>query len=292
VPGSRAAAVCTGAPNARSEGLARIGSEGAAMIYVGTSGFKFDDWKGHFYPEGLKDKEWLEYYSQRFNCLEVNSTYYRLMHPAVFFHMANKVPERFEFTVKTYRSLTHEAGTDNAADFTAFIDSMRPLIEAGKFGCVLAQFPTSFHNTPGSRAYLSHLCDRFSEYPLVIEFRNREWVKDEVIQLLRERAVGWCAVDEPQFRSLMPPIVEATSPIGYVRFHGRNAKQWWSNDSKLRYDYLYSKDELQEWIPKITGLAQQTQKVYVFMNNCYQGKAATNAVELRGLLENTGAAMG
>jgi len=122
----------------------------------------------------------------------------------------------------------------------------------------------------------------------VVEFRNREWVKDEVFEFLRERQIGWCAVDEPQFKSLMPPIVMATSPVGYVRFHGRNYRQWWAGHSKLRYDYLYSKDELQEWIPKIQTLAQEAQKVYVFMNNCFQGQAATNAIELRDLLQESG----
>jgi len=255
------------------------------MIHVGTSGFKFDDWKGAFYPPDVKQKDWLNYYGERFNCLEVNATYYRLLHPATFFHMTNKVPDAFLFTVKAYRSLTHEPGTDNEADFATFLESVQPLIQAEKFGCLLAQFPTSFHNTPGSRDYLSSLCDHFSDHPLVIEFRNREWVKDEVFDFLTERQVGWCAVDEPQFRSLMPPIVRATSPIGYVRFHGRNYKKWWSGDSKQRYDYLYSGEELQEWVPKIRGLAEQTDRVYVFMNNCFQAQAAKNAVEMRSLLE-------
>jgi len=255
-----------------------------AMIYVGTSGFKFDDWKGTFYPEDLKPKEWLNYYGSQFNCLEVNATYYRLLHPATFFHMANKVPDGFQFTVKAYRTLTHEPGSDNEADFATFIDSVQPLIEADKFGCLLAQFPTSFHNTPGNRRYLAHLCDRFADYPLVVEFRNRQWAKDEVFDFLRERQVGWCAVDEPQFRSLMPPIALATSPLGYVRFHGRNYKKWWSGDSKQRYDYLYSREELQEWVPKIRGLEQETDRVYIFMNNCFQAQAAKNAVEMQSLL--------
>jgi uncharacterized protein YecE (DUF72 family) len=255
-----------------------------AMIYVGTSGFKFDDWKGTFYPEDVKQKEWLNYYGSRFNCLEVNSTYYRLLHPATFFHMANKVPDGFLFTVKAYRSLTHEPGSDNEADFATFRDSLQPLIEAGKFGCVLAQFPTSFHNTPGNRQYLAGFCGQFSEHPLVIEFRNREWVVDEVFDFLRSRQVGWCAVDEPQFRSLMPPIAVATSPVGYVRFHGRNYQTWWKGGSKKRYDYLYNRDELLEWVPKIRQLAQETERVYVFMNNCYMAQAAKNAEEMRGLL--------
>jgi uncharacterized protein YecE (DUF72 family) len=255
------------------------------MIYVGTSGFKFDDWKGHFYPEGIKEKEWLNYYGSQFECLEVNATYYRLLHPATFFHMANKVPEGFQFTVKTYRSLTHEPGTDNEGDFAAFIESIQPLIEAEKFGCVLAQFPTSFHNTPGNRAYLAGFCDHLDGYPLVIEFRNRQWVRDEVYDFLRERQVGWCAVDEPQFRSLMPPVAIATSTIGYVRFHGRNYKKWWTGGSKERYDYLYSREELDEWVPRIRDIEGQTERVYVFMNNCFQAQAAKNAVEMRSLLE-------
>jgi len=255
------------------------------VIYVGTSGFKFDDWKGTFYPEGVKEKDWLSYYGSRFDCLEVNSSYYRLFSPATFYHMANKVPEGFHFTVKAYRTLTHEIGSDNAGDFAAFRESLEPLVEAGKFGCVLAQFPTSFHNTPGNRQYLAHLCDQFSDHPLVIEFRNREWVRDEVYEFLRARQVGWCAVDEPQFRFLMPPVVVATSPIGYVRFHGRNYQAWWSGDSKKRYDYLYGREELMEWVPRIRKLAEQTERVYVFMNNCFMGQAAKNAEEMRGLLE-------
>jgi uncharacterized protein YecE (DUF72 family) len=258
------------------------------MICVGTSGFKFADWKGPFYPEELKDKDWLSYYGQHFNCLEVNSTYYRLLHPAVFFQMARKVPDGFRFTVKAYRSLTHEPGAENEQDFQTFIASLQPLTEAGKFGCVLGQFPSSFHNTPGNRQYLTQFFEHFRDYPLVIEFRNREWAKDEVVEFLRSRQVGWCAVDEPQFRSLMPPMAIATSPIGYVRFHGRNYDKWWSNDKNARYDYLYSEAELKEWVPKIRGLEQQTDIVYVFMNNCFGGQAAKNAADMQGLLGGGG----
>lgn len=255
------------------------------MIYVGTSGFKFEDWKGRFYPAKIKEKDWLEYYGERFSCVEVNASFYRLMHPATFFHMANKVPDGFHFTVKAYRSLTHEVGSDNEADFTTFLESLQPLLEAGKFGCVLAQFPTSFHNTPGARQYLAQLLDHFADCPLVVEFRNREWLKDEVFDFLRERQVGWCAVDEPQFRTLMPPVAVATSRIGYVRFHGRNYQNWWKQgEGKDRYDYLYSREELTEWVPKIRKLADETDTVYVFMNNCFAGKAAQNAAELREVL--------
>lgn len=258
-----------------------------AAIYVGTSGFKFDDWKGRFYPEAVKEKDWLKYYAQRFNCLEVNSSYYRHNHPNTYARMMEKVPPGFHFTVKAHRTMTHEAGTDNAEDLRLFLESIRPLAEAGEFGCVLAQFPTSFHNTPENRSYLATFRDRLAALPLVIEFRGRDWLEDAVFDCLREREIGFCAVDEPQFKSLMPPVAVATSPIGYVRFHGRNYDKWWKGGEggKERYDYLYSKAELEEWVPKIHRVAADTQRVYVFMNNCFQGQAAANAVDMRSLLE-------
>ncbi len=255
-------------------------------IYVGTSGFRFADWKGPFYPEGLKEKDWLSYYAQRFNCLEVNASYYRLMPPSTYANMGKRVPEGFEFTVKAYRTMTHEFETDNAADFDTFIGSVAPLVETKKLGCLLAQFPTRFHNTPENRDYLAEFHSRLRDYPLVVEFRSRDWVDEGVFDFLRQQQIGFCAVDEPHFSSLMPPIAVATSPIGYVRFHGRNAQNWWKQaEGKDRYDYHYSQEELEEWVPKIERLAEETQKTYVFMNNCFAGQAAVNALELRGLLD-------
>jgi uncharacterized protein YecE (DUF72 family) len=254
------------------------------MIRVGTSGFKFADWKGRFYPEALDERKWLEYYAERFNTVEVNSTYYRLLPPATFFQMAKKVPEGFDFTVKAYRTSTHEIGPETAADIAAFKESLRPLIEAGKFGCVLAQFPTSFHNTPEARGHLVRFREEFAGYPLVIEFRNREWLEEAVFDFLRENEIGFCGVDEPQLKSLLPPLAVATSDIGYVRFHGRNAKKWWSGSKEERYDYLYSAEELREWAPRIRRLEQQTRRVYVFMNNCFAGQAAVNAGQMREIL--------
>lgn len=256
------------------------------MIRIGTSGFKFDDWKGTFYPAGLAANRWLEYYAERFDALEVNASYYRLIHPATFFQMAMKVPEGFEFTVKAYRTLTHEIGEQSSADLEQFIASVQPLVEARKFGCILAQFPSRFHYSPEAEGYVGEFAEAFGEMPLVVEFRHRSWARDEVFDFLRRREIGYCAVDEPQFSSLMPPTTVATSRIGYVRFHGRNYQDWWSSGDKKRYDYLYTQDELKEWVPKLERLDDATDKVYVFMNNCYAGKAAVNAGQMKNLLQH------
>jgi uncharacterized protein YecE (DUF72 family) len=257
-----------------------------AQVFVGTSGFRFPDWKGHFYPESVKEKDWLAYYGQRFNCLEINSSYYRQNTPATYARMIERVPAGFQFAVKAFRTLTHEAGSDNEQDFRVFVDSLQPFLEADEFACVLAQFPTSFHNTPDNRHYLAEFQDRFANLPLVVEFRGREWVDEAVFGFLREHKVGFCAVDEPKLAALMPPVAVATSDLGYVRFHGRNAANWWKpTEGKDRYDYHYSKEELEEWVPKIDQVAEETSKIYIFMNNCFQGQAAANAMDIRGLLE-------
>jgi uncharacterized protein YecE (DUF72 family) len=254
------------------------------VIRLGTSGFKFDDWKGHFYPPGVAEKDWLAFYAQRFSCLEVNSTYYRILNAAIFRSMARKVPRGFLFTVKAHRTMTHEVGPGTAEDFKTFIGSVEPLLEEKKFGCLLAQFPTRFQNVPENRSYLLDFKERCAGLPLVVEFRSRDWLQPETFNFLRENELSFCCVDEPQFRSLMPPVAEATSSISYVRFHGRNYENWWSGDVKRRYDYLYSLDELKEWAPKIRRLDDMSSECFVFMNNCYQAKAATNALQFADLL--------
>lgn len=254
-------------------------------VYVGTSGFKFADWKIEFYPAGVPEKNWLNFYATQFNCLEINATYYRPVHPATFAQMAAKTPEGFQFTVKAYQSMTHGWDEDNESDFPLFIDSLRPLTEAGKFGGVLAQFPNSFRPDEDTRAYLGRFRQLLGELPAAVEFRHRDWVTEETFELLRRHQLAWCAVDEPQFRSLVPPVAAATSTVGYVRFHGRNYQTWWKGDNKSRYDYLYSAEELAEWVPKIERLDDETGKVFVFMNNCFGAQAAKNAADIRGLLK-------
>ena len=253
------------------------------MLYIGTSGFKFPDWKGEFYPPELRPADWLSYYAKHFNCLEINASYYRLLGAKVAAQMSAKVPSGFLFTVKAYRTLTHEIPSQTGEDWEIFEDSLQPFISEQKFGCVLAQFPTSFCPTAQNLCYLEKMREKLADYPLVMEFRRRDWLMEETFSWLKEHDIGFCGVDEPQCGSLMPPVARATSDLGYVRFHGRNAKEWWSGNRELRYDYLYSEAELQEWIPKIQSLDQTAEKTFVFLNNCHAGKAVKNALYLKAV---------
>ncbi|MDP2871035.1 MAG: DUF72 domain-containing protein [Bacillota bacterium] len=262
------------------------------MILLGTAGFSYADWRGVLYPDALPARDMLAFYATRFSAVELDFTYYRMPTAATLGSMARRTPPGFEFCVKAFRGMTHELPEDPGdipATFHQFLEALRPLHDNGKLGCVLLQFPWAFRCGGDSREYLETCAELLRDVPTVVEFRNSEWVADpvreDVLGDLRRMGFGFCAVDEPRLKGLMPPLAATTSPIGYVRFHGRNAAKWWKHEAASeRYDYLYTAAELSEWTGKIERLAQETDKTYVFFNNCHAGHAATNAAMMAGLL--------
>jgi uncharacterized protein YecE (DUF72 family) len=251
---------------------------------IGTSGFKYADWKGSFYPDRLRDQDMLRFYAECFDALEVNYTYYQLPSPKTLEAMAAKAGAGMTFTVKAHADMTHQR-ENLAAAAPVFRDALRPLEARQALGCVLAQFPYSFRNTPEHRDHLRRLREKLADVPLVVEFRNASWYAPATFALLREQDMGLCAVDEPDLPRLPPKVVEATSEVGYVRFHGRAAAKWWEHkEAAERYDYLYSEAELKEWVPKIQALASKTAMTFAFFNNHPRGQAPANAFMMRHAL--------
>ena len=256
-----------------------------ADIYIGTSGFYYDDWKGNFYPQNLKKKDFLRYYSEHFNILELNFTYYRLPDEHQIKKMMEKAGDPLLFVVKAYRGITHEI-SDNSIDavLPRFMDGITPLIEKNLLGAVLLQFPQGFHYTDHNRVYLKNLLEAVKPFPVCIEFRNREWLRDSVYSGLMDLDAGFVCVDEPDLPGLIPPMALSTSKLGYIRFHGRNKKNWYGTDSTSRYDYLYSEEELKEWLPRIKEISAHTGKLFIFFNNHAKSQAVTNSRMLINLL--------
>jgi uncharacterized protein YecE (DUF72 family) len=252
-------------------------------IVVGTSGYSFGDWVGTFYPERTRKGDMLKEYSKHFGCVEVNSTYYRIPHPVVLKRMEEKTPEGFEFMIKANQEMTHKGSKDPAL-YRGFLDAIRPVMDAGKFRGVIAQFPWGFKHSQDNLDHLRFIKDQFADHPLFVEFRNSSWVTEDVFTALEENGIGYCSVDEPLLRGLVPPIARVTADLGYVRLHGRNAKNWWGRGGGDRYDYLYSEEELKEWVAKIQGMSQKARKTFVFFNNCHAGQAARNARLMKDLL--------
>lgn len=255
------------------------------MIRLGTSGFSYDDWVAAFYPPDLPRRDWLSFYAREFDTVELNVTYYRVPGLRTVQGWSDRTPPGFSFSVKAHGSLTHER-TD--PDHKGFVEALRPLREDGKLACILAQFPHSFRPSPGAWEYVAALRDGLAGCPVVVEFRHKSWVSEETFTRLKDLGLGYCCVDEPKLSGLMPPTIRATGPVGYVRFHGRNAAKWWNHEAAWeRYDYTYPENELGEWIPGLGELAAATDVVLVYANNHYRGQSVEALRTLRKLLAET-----
>jgi uncharacterized protein YecE (DUF72 family) len=250
---------------------------------LGTSGFSFPDWSGVFYPGGLSRKGWLAFYATRFNALELNASYYRILPPSATAGMADSVPPGFVFCVKLNSGMTHERNAGDA-QWKAFDEMLAPLRSAGCLGPVLAQFPWSLPLSEHSFQTLSHIRERLGDLPAVAEFRHERWYSREALQRVVETGFSPVAVDLPDLPGLPGPELSVKGSIAYARLHGRNSVKWWGGGA-LRYDYAYTPAELLEWGKRARAMARGARGAYVFFNNCHMGRAALDARTMGRILE-------
>jgi uncharacterized protein YecE (DUF72 family) len=258
-----------------------------SSVHIGPAGWSYPDWNGIVYP-ARRPSNFHEagFLAGFFDTIEINTSFYNPPRPEVVRGWLERVKHNsnFKFTAKLWRHFTHKRSATHQ-DEKVFKDGLSPLMEAGRLGALLLQFPWSFKNTAESRDYLGGLCMQFVEYPLVLEVRHNSWNHPEILQMLGELRVGFCNIDQPVMGRSIKPTEHATSPVGYVRLHGRNYENWFSPKARsARYDYLYRMDELEPWVERIRKVAGQSEETYVITNNHFQGKGVVNALELTSLL--------
>jgi uncharacterized protein YecE (DUF72 family) len=271
----------------------------AAPILVGTC-----NWMDHksFYPAHLergRQKEKLTYYARFFPMVEVDSTFYGIPKPAIVAGWLERTPADFRFNVKAYRSLTRHERTGGRSrpptpeEESDFMAALEPLRRAGRLVAVHYQFPPWFTNTPESRDVLLEARERHPEDIVAIEFRHRSWYDGgawpQTEELLAELGAVYVGVDAPQLGSgTAPPILAITSPkLAIARLHGRNYKTWYIRGAATsgdRFDYLYSPQELSDWVPAIRAAADAGVPVHVVLNNNRSNYAVVNAFDMAALL--------
>jgi len=259
-------------------------------IHVGPAGWSYADWRGRVYPEGAGAKvDTLALLAKYFDTAEINSSFYHPPSPDTARSWLRRVAHNpnFIFTAKLYKVFTHARGKATADDERIVREGFDPLLEANQLGAVLIQFPWSFKNDREERSYLNQLCERFKAYPLVVELRHESWNDPRLLQTLEDLGVGLCDIDQPLFANSIKPAAEVTSPIGYVRLHGRNYQNWFREEADVveRYDYLYSRDELEPWVERIKEVARKAKQTFVITNNHARGQSLVNAFEVLASLE-------
>ena len=221
---------------------------------------------------------------------------------------------RLNFSVKANRLLTHEIGTDWQTVAKDFKAALEPLNEKERLSAVLFQLPESFHYTNDNRIYLAKLIAEFEGFPVMVEFRHKEWIRESVFEGLEKRKAGIVFCDMPQLKNLPDGTVMGTPFIGenaYIRLHGRNEGAWYAHAPKAqtsiisahangakatytaretsngsdRYCYDYSDEELAQFVPIIKAAGREGKKVQVYFNNHPNGSGAKNAISLKKMIE-------
>jgi len=258
-----------------------------AKFYIGTAGWSYKDWEGIVYPaQKGRDLHALYFLGRHINIVEINSTFYRPPIMRIALSWVKKVegfPD-FLFAVKLHQLFTHNRKGFSQKEVDEFKQGIEPLVSAGRLAAILLQFPWSFANTIANVNYLVKLFELFAGLPLALEVRHGSWENELFCELLAEHKVGFVNIDQPLINNSMAPSTIATNPeFSYVRLHGRNYKDWFREGAgrDARYNYLYSKGELEEWVDRIKNLGRKSGKVFVITNNHYRGQAMANALQIQ-----------
>jgi uncharacterized protein YecE (DUF72 family) len=271
-----------------------------------------------WYPKDADNAEKrLQFYARQFSLVEVDATYYSLPMQRTAMQWAERTPDEFVFNIKSFSLLTQHPTrpsslpTDIRAEaeklekrnvylkdlhtelvdevWDRFLDALSPLVDAGKLGAILFQFPEWFPISRANKAYLVQCAERVAPRRICVEFRNHTWMTEEnqqeTLEFLSSHDLPYVCVDMPQgYPSSIPPVTAATSDLAVVRFHGHSTG-WTSRDIHERFGYLYSEEELAEWAPRVRRLSGEAERTHVLMNNCYRDFAQVNARQLADLLE-------
>jgi len=272
----------------------------SSSIKIGTAGWAYKDWDGVVYPPSLKkQKHPVEYLAEYFDLIEINTSFYGHIKPEVGLLWARKaraVNPDFIFTAKLNKAFTHspvaviestsaETIRPSQEDERLAKEGLDSIAVEGLLGALLAQFPISFKNTNENRDYLENVIERFKIYPLVVEVRHSSWNNEGTLRYFSQKNVTFCNIDQPMLGRAIGPTEHVTSPLAYVRLHGRNYDKWFDCDSRDdRYNYLYTEPELRDWKKHIDSISRRAKVTFVVTNNHFEGKAAVNALELKHMI--------
>jgi uncharacterized protein YecE (DUF72 family) len=303
----------------------------ATPIRIGTCSWADEALSKYFYPPKLPAKDRLPWYAEHFDTVEVDSTYYRLPTESMVEGWAERTPDDFTMHVKAFGLMTRhpvkiETIPEDLRDampvdergrvdrpprelrgevFRRFLETLEPLRSAGKLGGILFQLPSYVVYKDYSLDYLQWAREQLGSDEMLVEFRHRSWLDDEnranTLSFLESIGASYVTVDAPKSdtaKNLIPTVPAVTNGIAYVRFHGRNMDTWNKRGGSAaeRFDYLYTDEELEEWVPTLKELAGESKEAYAFFNNNASSEdpenplgrvsqAATNAQQLRRLLD-------
>jgi uncharacterized protein YecE (DUF72 family) len=265
-----------------------------ATVRLGTCSWADEGLVKRWYPRGVSSPaSRLAYYAERFDVVEVDSPFYRLPSPETAGKWAERTPDGFVFHVKASGEMTGHREASREDSFRAFRGALDPLERAGKLRGVLLQYPPRFVKSRAALGELTAAAPLLDPLVPLVEFRHRSWLEEDeradTFSFLERHGLAYVSVDSPRTRAgnVLPRVAAATHAVAYVRFHGRNWRTWnlKGRTSAERFDWMYDRAELEEWVEPLAGLARQADEVYALFNNNRYDYAPRSAQLLRGLLD-------
>src|SRR5436189_3669167 len=267
-------------------------------VRIGTCSFADEGLVKRWYPRGVSSPAArLAYYAERFDTVEVDSPFYHLPSPETAAKWAARTPDGFVFHAKASKGMTGHEEADRETAFREFRESLAPLEASGKLRGVLLQYHPRVKKSREALEELAAVCPLLDPLVPLIEFRHRSWMEEDeradTLSFLERHGLAYVSVDSPRTRAsnVLPRIAAATHPVAYVRFHGRNWKTWnirGARTSAERFDWMYSAEELAEWVEPLRKLTEEAEEVYALMNNNKSDYAPRSATLLRELLDEHG----
>ncbi len=256
-------------------------------LFVGPSGWQRPDWIATVYPKPAS-RGWhaLDLLLQYANLAEIDQTFLAPLKPEIARLYVKKVERHrtFLFTALLGRQFTYERNL-SAPLVAAWKAGMAPILQSGRLGAVVMQFPWAFRYTEENRQFLIQLRREFHEFPLSAELRHESWLRDEAVTTLVNYHVGFVNVDQPRCFRATPPTALLTTSVAVVRLHGRsNAEAFRDGEGTPDADYLYDLDELLEWKPRLERLAANAARTLVVVANAARGQAMVNALQIQQML--------
>jgi uncharacterized protein YecE (DUF72 family) len=263
------------------------------VIRLGTCSWADAGLLATWYPPPVRTAEGrLAYYAERFDMVEVDSPFYRLPSPETTARWAERTPDGFTFHVKASGELTGHRPGEREESARAFREAVAPLEASGKLRGVLLQYPPWLAKSREAARGILETAALLEPLVPLVEFRHASWLApDELpttLELCRRNGLAFVSLDVPP--NALPRVAEATHGVAYVRFHGRNQETWFKKveTSAERFDWLYERDELAEWVEPLERLGREADELYVLFNNNRDDFAPRSAQLLRGLLDEAG----
>jgi uncharacterized protein YecE (DUF72 family) len=251
-------------------------------LYIGTSGYNHEDWKGNFAPAEIHNYDLLTYYADKgFNFLELAFTFYRMPEADKIQHILYRTGDRVKFSVRLPRSLIRNP--ENSADYAEFRKGIEPFVKSGTLACVYADYHPSFAAGQKNQEIIRVLRDKFTDVPFFAELMNRTWYKERIFDYFRENNIGMTILDMPSVRGFAPYYPICTNHNLYFKLYGRS-KAWLTAEEK-HLDYNYSDGEMKKFMADAVERSVTASAAFMVFANVANGKAPVNALRMRELAQ-------